>query len=88
MVAINGQIWSPQVYQDVAIQLAMAIALNPACHDGKADTSLLIKLALRWYAGNDRAGKISVCLAAMETDFQRSAESHANEGGGVVGGHF
>lgn len=43
-VAINGPIWSPQVYQDVAAQLARAVALKPGDAGTKADATLLAKL--------------------------------------------
>ena len=43
-VVINGPIWSPQVYQDVAKQLAQAVALKPGDAGTKADAALLAKL--------------------------------------------
>ncbi|HXI69619.1 MAG TPA: hypothetical protein VNN22_04605 [Verrucomicrobiae bacterium] len=44
-VTINGPIWSPQVYQDVAMQIARAVALNPPAKPGRqADAALLVKL--------------------------------------------
>jgi tetratricopeptide (TPR) repeat protein len=43
-ITINGPIWSPQVYQDVAKQLAQAVALSPGSPKGSADTALLEKL--------------------------------------------
>jgi tetratricopeptide (TPR) repeat protein len=43
-VAINGPIWSPQVYGGVATQLAQAVALHPRDSAPRGDTALLVKL--------------------------------------------
>ena len=43
-VAINGPIWSPEVYQDVAARLAQTVGLSAGNSDRKADTALLAKL--------------------------------------------
>lgn len=43
-VTINGPIWSPQVYQQVATQLGQAVALQPGLSEPKDDTALLTKL--------------------------------------------
>jgi hypothetical protein len=43
-VGIKGAIWSPQVYQGVAQQLARALALNPGDPAGEGDDDLLGKL--------------------------------------------
>ena len=44
-LTINGPIWSPQVYQGIAKQLAQAVALNPSDATQKSDVSLLHKLS-------------------------------------------
>lgn len=43
-VAINGSIWSPEVYQDVAQALAGAVGLTVGISDPTEDTKLLSKL--------------------------------------------
>src|SRR5690242_18698781 len=43
-VAINGPIWSPQVYRDIAKQLAAAAGLKPGNSKPRGDTALLAKL--------------------------------------------
>jgi tetratricopeptide (TPR) repeat protein len=44
-VSINGPIWSPKVYQDVASQLARAVGLSMSDSSPTEDTKLLAKLA-------------------------------------------
>ena len=46
-LVINGTIWSPEVYQGVATQLAQAVGLNPGKGEQKADGGLMGRLA-RW----------------------------------------
>lgn len=43
-VAINGPIWSPEVYADVARQLALAVGLSPGNSTPEGDTALLARL--------------------------------------------
>ena len=43
-ITINGVIWSPQVYQGVATQLAQAVALNPNSSTRTVDTAWLVRL--------------------------------------------
>src|SRR6266568_4291711 len=43
-VAIKGPIWSAQGYEEVAIQLAKAVALSPSQSERKGDTALLAEL--------------------------------------------
>ena len=43
-ISINGPIWSPTVYRDVASQLAQAVGLSPSNSSHAADTKLLAKL--------------------------------------------
>ena len=44
-LAVNGPIWSPQVYQGIASQLAREVALNPGDGPPKGNTTLLKKLS-------------------------------------------
>ncbi len=44
-LVVNGPIWSPQVYQAIARQLAQEVALNPGALPPKGNTTLLEKLS-------------------------------------------
>ena len=69
-VAINGPIWSPEVYQDVVAQLAQTVALKPGNSEHKADTALLAKLGDNTPETIEREnGRLS---AALESDFGNS----------------
>lgn len=72
-VAINGPIWSPQVYQGVAAQLAQVVGLSPGQAEPGEDTTLLAKLTDGKPETIERENlRLS---AAMENDFT-NAELH------------
>jgi tetratricopeptide (TPR) repeat protein len=66
-VAVNGPIWSPTVYRDVATELARTIGLNPGSPGGPEDTSLLSSLSDSTAETIEREN-LSLS-AALEADF-------------------